>query len=343
MDSCVFEPGMALVYYAEGKFSLMGISAWGPGCSLPARYIDFEPFVPWIMSKLAKRPTRKAWKMDEMDELELERKGRDRWMLERITDEKGLTLRPLDPNTAGDMEKEVVHGKCDDLTDGELIYREVTEFSDMNPSLNMRLLAVYALSLYNLNFDRSNYTCVQVLAKCKQKSDSQLEFTKGFGEHSPLDPYIKRIPIPQSSFQKDVYKPYIHTVKEHWATYNYEILGSEITHLIFRFEFETNAQFEVDFFGKHTEPTTESTSTTTTEKVEVATTPRKLRPHTTVTVTTPAPDYYYDGWWFVKGPKTSTNGTTTTTAKTKKTTNTAYWWNHWWHFNEKDHKEWWKG
>lgn len=59
---------------------------------------------------------------------------------------------------------------------------------------------------------------------------------------------------------EDVYKPYIHTVKEHWATYNYEILGSEITHLIFRFEFDTNAQFEVDFFGKRTEPTTESTS-----------------------------------------------------------------------------------
>lgn len=72
----------------------MGISAWGPGCSLPARYIEFEPYVPWIMSKLAKRLTRRAWKMDEMDELELERKGRDRWMLQRITDEKGLVLRP---------------------------------------------------------------------------------------------------------------------------------------------------------------------------------------------------------------------------------------------------------
>lgn len=44
------------------------------------------------------------------------------------------------------MEKEIVYGKCDDLTDGELIYREVTDFSDMNPFLNMSVLAVYAVS-----------------------------------------------------------------------------------------------------------------------------------------------------------------------------------------------------
>lgn len=67
----------------------MGLSVWGPGCSLPARFIDFEHFVPWIMSNMETRRT--FWKPESIG-IRPDR-YRDKWMLWRLNDQS-LALRP---------------------------------------------------------------------------------------------------------------------------------------------------------------------------------------------------------------------------------------------------------
>ncbi|CAB3226312.1 unnamed protein product [Arctia plantaginis] len=227
----------------------MGLSVWGPGCSLPARFVDFEPFVPWIMSNMETR--RNYWQPESIGVRP--EKFRDKWMLWRLTD-TSLALRPL--NLIGDQEIETVHGQCDDdnMRSDQLIYKEVTEFTTRR-GLNRRAIkatAVYGLSLYDRNFNKTHYTCVQVVAKCSQKSDSKLEYSKGFEETDMFQPYVKILPVNPSSHQ-DVYPPYVHTIKDAWEKYEYEVIGTDITHLIFRFEFEVQGLIEVQFFGNRTD------------------------------------------------------------------------------------------
>nr|XP_026491879.1 uncharacterized protein LOC113397672 [Vanessa tameamea] len=49
---CTFDAGMALVANYKGTLTLIGLSISGPGCSLPSRYIEFFPYIPWIKSQI---------------------------------------------------------------------------------------------------------------------------------------------------------------------------------------------------------------------------------------------------------------------------------------------------
>ncbi|KAJ8708543.1 hypothetical protein PYW08_009925 [Mythimna loreyi] len=47
-EKCVFETGMTLAVHHLRRWKLLGLSVLGPGCALPARFIDFAHYVPWI-------------------------------------------------------------------------------------------------------------------------------------------------------------------------------------------------------------------------------------------------------------------------------------------------------
>ncbi|CAB3237796.1 unnamed protein product [Arctia plantaginis] len=330
----------------------MGLSVWGPGCSLPARFVDFEPFVPWIMSNMETR--RNYWQPESIGVRP--EKFRDKWMLWRLTD-TSLALRPL--NLIGDQEKETVHGQCDDdnMRSDQLIYKEVTEFTTRR-GLNRRAIkatAVYGLSLYDRNFNKTHYTCVQVVAKCSQKSDSKLEYSKGFEETDMFQPYVKILPVNPSSHQ-DVYPPYVHTIKDAWEKYEYEVIGTDITHLIFRFEFEVQGLIEVQFFGNRTDAYPPIETTTKLDYHKIYSCTRWRRPYKTRTLKPHRPYIYKDTWmWFVSYDLTTKSKTykrpTSTTRRTKRrkaqNASTAYWWNKWWYFQTAGppflDKDWWKG
>ncbi|XP_075986213.1 uncharacterized protein LOC142983206 [Anticarsia gemmatalis] len=336
-ETCVFDAGMALVRKVGRRWTLLGMSTWGPGCVLPARFVDFEYFIPWIVERTG--PTRKAGRIF-FPSVSTKSEDLDTWMLERIND-SSIALRPADKtrghqyrNVAKDPRTLIVtdKGSCKegDVQDGQMMYKDKMRFRIQGK--DTRATAVYGLSIYDLLFNLKFYTCIMVFAQCDKISTPKLWYTRTFEQGHPLKMWIKTVPLKT--------KPHVSHLKDYWWHYYPEVTKTEITQLMFRFEFVERAIIEVYFYGNRTISPAKIPTTTTTEEPPFHLMERVPGDYPTSTRNPPrvrgtykkATTPYYGG------PKTSPTPPTTRL--------TTQWWNKWWHFNHyRDFGEydWWQG
>ncbi|XP_050356409.1 uncharacterized protein LOC126777442 [Nymphalis io] len=248
-SQCTFEAGMALVANNKGTLTLVGLSISGPGCSLPSRYIEFFPYIPWIKSHIVTLNlnfTRRSGTTRKKDVVPIDPSLNivsDSHSMEHDFYVTKINDTTMVLNAAYANIKEYI-GDCLD-NPGVMMYREAGIIRAKGYNTG-----VYALSLYDLFYNK--ITCVMVTLKCKKRSLSKFWYEKGFRKDD-LSDIIKVIPVakrgkpvpPKILFLTDMYHRYDKIIT---------------ANIYFKFEFKHEATINIDFFGTLV-PTTTTTST----------------------------------------------------------------------------------
>ncbi|XP_072946221.1 uncharacterized protein [Epargyreus clarus] len=230
MKQCLSDSGRALTTKSGNAWILIGISIFGPGCSLPSRYIEFFPYLPWIRSSIPIKTREKYRRTNYEYEQGMEEpyEDMDTFLLSKISDNT-IVMRP-------DLAyvKENVYGKCDSI-DGILMYREYGTIKAPGHTA----VGVYSVSMYDLFFP--NITCVMVTVMCNKRSETRFWFDTGFHQEDILD-YVKIISIPK---RNKIKAPKIMFIKDTYSRYR----KIKTLNLDFKFEFTDLARMDLEFFG----------------------------------------------------------------------------------------------
>ncbi|XP_063360612.1 uncharacterized protein LOC134649677 [Cydia amplana] len=124
---CVWGAGAALVTRdVWGRWQLLGLSVYGPGCGAPARYLDMLRYYPWIEDSL-----------DKFQRITISEINQHKYVLR-----SGVAFGTL-----------MRFGECDNYEMQNLIYRDYVRVTTDNNNVK--------LTTYNMSiFDTVQYTCV---------------------------------------------------------------------------------------------------------------------------------------------------------------------------------------
>ncbi|CAH2058312.1 unnamed protein product, partial [Iphiclides podalirius] len=232
-QTCVNNAGMALASNVTDAWILMGLSTQGPGCSLPARYIEIFPYVKWIRDHtIVKKSTRRQSYYHEAILTQHGYKSYDELFFQHLTEDYYLRLYPSYANITENVEGCYWYG-----TNKSLMYKDEEVFNTKSPSA----IGVYGLYLIDTNF--MYRTCVQVYTRGTARSKIYL-YTL----------YAQPHPADTPMFGKTVAS----RVKDAGNNESYMVItdprpihGLDTTYLYFRFQFSFTGLVVVTIFGEY--------------------------------------------------------------------------------------------
>ncbi|CAG4994915.1 unnamed protein product [Parnassius apollo] len=227
--TCVNNAGMVLAGKLTDGWVLMGLSTHGPGCSLPARYINIFPYVRWIRDSTG---VTKATRRSSYYHSAIQNVYGFKSFIDMFFKSLRDTSIVLKPELANKSEK--LTGCYYDTDYKTLIYRETVILKTYNPLA----IGTYALLFFDMNFDK--VTCVQLSTVCTAKSDTKLWF------------YSRAHTSQAMKFAKT----YLARIKEKARLDSYLMINDpkfirsiDNNHLQFRFSFSKFAKIKVAYYG----------------------------------------------------------------------------------------------
>ncbi|XP_049881291.1 uncharacterized protein LOC126377542 [Pectinophora gossypiella] len=239
LETCVYDAGMAAATNTTGDWTLIGISIYGPGCSFPARFIEFYPYIPWVQGVLeSKMPERIQYTRRQDDTttdnfITTSRQDLDKDIMSNLN----VTIAM---DTTETNKEVIVYGDCKDkknrvyADDGYIKIRQDLEITT----------ALYSVSI---SLQDLNLTCITTFIKCKRKSKTTVLMRKGFGQED-IHFLVQR--VPQYKIGTKEYAERVLFIKGSYLA----LANMPVVTIWFKFEIVASAFIKVNFYARHEPP-----------------------------------------------------------------------------------------
>ncbi|CAK1589806.1 unnamed protein product [Parnassius mnemosyne] len=230
--TCVNDAGMVLASNLTDGWVLTGLSTQGPGCSLPARYINIFPYVNWIgeSTGATKVTRRSSYYKGAIDPFAPGYKSFIDMFFNKI---KKPHISPVLPELAN--KTELVYG-CGYYANQEtIIYQETVIINTKNPLG----VGVFAMLLFDNNFKA--VSCLKLYTLCKAKS-ANTGYSYQRPHNSQAQLFAKSYPARiREKVRHNSYLMITDAAHKNVTTFHFE----------FKFQYDRMAMFNLSFYGDY--------------------------------------------------------------------------------------------